>query len=100
MSIEPIGLLSIFIGLLVLYRGPGRYARDPILGAYVTASAWGGFTLLATGILAASGVDLGLFFFILAAIVSQAVRLPVRQPYPPVLHKPLGTWRREGAYGN
>lgn len=90
-------LFLIFIASLCLTAMRG--ARDPDIGAYVTASAWASFTLLATAILAASGVDLGLFFFILAAIVSQAVQAPVRQPYPAVRHKPLGAWRRESAYG-
>ncbi|PSA76463.1 hypothetical protein, partial [Corynebacterium diphtheriae] len=86
-----IGGLALFLLFIASLSLPAvRGARDPDIGAYVTASAWGGFALIVSAVLAASGVDLGLFFFILAAVVSQAVLLPVRQPYERALHKPLG----------
>lgn len=96
-GIGGLALFLLFIASLSLTAVRG--ARDPDIGAYVTASAWGGFALIVSAVLAASGVDLGLFFFILAAVVSQAVLLPVRQPYERALHKPLGTWRHGDAYG-
>jgi hypothetical protein len=94
-----VGLALFLFFIVSLFLTAMRGAGNPKIGAYVTASAWGGFTLIVSAILAASGVDLGLFFFILAAIVSQAVLSPLRQPYWPMFGEPLGSWRREDAYG-
>ena len=91
------GLFIVFLASLGL--AAMRSAGNADTNAYITAASWAGFTLLISAILAAPGVDLGLFFYMCAAIVSQAVLAPQQRRYRPVFVESVDRWREEGLYG-
>jgi hypothetical protein len=91
------GLVFFIAFIASLCLAAWRGSSDPDIGVYATASAWSGFTIVISAVLAASGIDLGLFFFILAAIVSATLLSASPVASPARMYAPFG--RQEDAYG-